>query len=233
MKQTLIDIDNKILNNIISIKDNKVIISSNSGNKYIKLWQKEYKKLGRPKLHPEMADELIDYQSINLILSQLGAYGERMKRKANFGELGEFPLELKHKQYELMLQGMDADTAQKFYIELFQTQWQSIQWQKNNFDYIKNKEQLYTTTKIRLTDQGHKCHGIITVAKPFYIDGNALDKIYYFLEKEWPKSATAEQIIEYVFGSKDPNKRSFLSPYNNGQKIKIIIILLRKLGIIE
>ena len=44
---------------------------------------------------------------------------------------------------------------------------------------------------------------------------------------------TAEQIIKYAFGNKNPNKRSFLSPCNNGQKLEIVITHLRKLGIIE
>ena len=111
MKQTLIDIDNKILNNLIIIKNGKVIVSSNSGNKYFKLWQKEYKKLGRPKLPPKMAEELLEYSSINLILSQLGAYGERMKRKAYGGELGEFPLPIKNREYPLLVEGMDTATS--------------------------------------------------------------------------------------------------------------------------
>ena len=123
MKQTLIDIDNKILNNLIIIKNGKVIVSSNSGSKYFKLWHKEYKKLGHPKFHPKMTEELLEYSSINLILSQLGAYGERMKRKAYLGELGEFPLPLKNKEYPLLVEGMETTTAQKLWVELVQRQW--------------------------------------------------------------------------------------------------------------
>jgi len=123
VKQTLIDIDNKILNNLIIIKNGKVIVSSNSGSKYFKLWHKEYKKLGHPKFHPKMAEELLEYSTINLILSQLGAYGERMKRKAYLGELGEFPLPLKNKEYPLLVEGMETTTAQRLWVELVQRQW--------------------------------------------------------------------------------------------------------------
>lgn len=232
MKQTLIDIDNKILNSLMTIKNNKLIISSNSGTKYFKLWQKEYKKLGRPIFDPRMAEELIDYHSLNLILSKVGAYGDRMKRKASGGELGELSLPSKHKKEIKLVEGMTADTAKTLYAELAQTQ--SMLWYKNNFEHIKQKEErIYITTEFRLTDQGHICHGKIKIAKPIYIDGNALDKVYHFLARVWPKSATAEQLTEYVFGNKDPNKRSFLSLYDNGQKLEIVLAHLRKLGIVE
>lgn len=70
-----------------------------------------------------MAEELLEYSPINLILSHLGAYVERMKRKVYLGELGEFPLPMKNREYPLLVEGMETTTAQKLWVELVQRQW--------------------------------------------------------------------------------------------------------------
>ena len=82
------------------MRGGKLIIPPDSGSKYLREWQKRYKRLGKPSVSLRAAEAETDghHSSLNLILAMLGAYGERMRRKAELGELGEFPLPMKCKK---------------------------------------------------------------------------------------------------------------------------------------